>query len=137
MSDQAHESGRWIDYSDRHMSHGNSPRFNNLCSKVARFTGLTSRGDGLMPKKRNHRPRRMGNHGSVGNGISRVRAASNEAPTAHPNGRYQEAFSCRLPTWDSQPASRPSKVQALSRSRSTGDLSRIRARGWTIVKGPP
>ena len=95
------------------MSHGNSPRFNNLCSKVARFTGLTSRGDGLMPKKRNHRPRRMGNHGSVGNGISRVRAASNEAPTAHPNGRYQEAFSCRLPTWDSQPASRPSKVQAL------------------------
>src|SRR5713101_5595267 len=51
-------------------------------------------------KTGNHRPRWMGHHGSLGNCTSRARAASTEAPTAHPNGRYQEALDCRLPAWD-------------------------------------
>src|SRR6266403_3578953 len=67
-------------------------------------------------KKGNHRPRRMGHDGSLGNCTSRARAAAPEAPTAYSNGRYQETFGCRLPAWDRQPASRPGKVQAVSRS---------------------
>ena len=73
-------------------------------------------GVGVDAKKGNHRPRRMGHDGSLGNCTSRARAASPEAPTAHSNGRYQETFGCRLPAWDRQPASRPGKVQAVSRS---------------------
>ncbi len=73
-------------------------------------------GVGVDAKKGNHRPRRMGHDGSLGNCTSRARAASPEAPTAYSNGRYQETFGCRLPAWDRQPASRPGKVQAVSRS---------------------
>ena len=73
-------------------------------------------GVGVDAKKGNHGPRRMGDHGSIGNGANRARAASTEAPTAHPNGRYQEAFGCGLPAWDRRPASRAGKVQVVPRS---------------------
>jgi len=100
--------------------------------------GLESRTDKAVEtdcaKKGNHRPRSMGHHGSLGNGICRAGAASTEAPTAHPNGRNQEAVGCRLPAWDRQPASRPGKVQVVPRSRSTHHLSRIRPRGRTGLK---
>src|ERR1035438_7926358 len=69
----------------------------------------------LNAKKRNHGPRRMGCHGSVGNGANCASAASTETPTAHSYGRNQEAFGRRLPIRNCQPAPSPSKVQVVSR----------------------
>src|SRR5258705_8143948 len=52
------------------------------------FTGLTRALGWADAKKGNHWPRRMGCHGSVGNGAGRARAASTATPTARPYGRY-------------------------------------------------
>src|SRR5258705_8694840 len=54
--------------------------------------GLDHAGVWADAKKGNHWPRRMGYHGSVGNGAGRARAASTATPAAHSHGRYQEAF---------------------------------------------
>src|SRR5450631_3331051 len=47
--------------------------------------------DGLHAKKGNHGPRRMGHHGSIGNGADRAGAAPAQTPAKHPYGRTQEA----------------------------------------------
>ena len=91
------------------------PRSTHMVSQLYALAARSC-GSGVDAKKGDHRPRRMGHDGSLGNCTSRARAASPEAPTAHSNGRYQETFGCRLPAWDRQPASRPGKVQAVSRS---------------------
>ena len=77
-----------IDGSDVYMEIRQEPRLDSECS------GSDTPWRRTDAKKGNHRPRRMGHHGSLGNGTSRARAASTEAPTAHPNGRYQNAFNC-------------------------------------------
>jgi hypothetical protein len=58
--------------------------------------GLDHAGVWADAKKGNHWTRRMGCHGSVGNGAGRARAASTETPTARPYGRYQEDSERRL-----------------------------------------
>src|SRR5882724_23360 len=82
-------------------------------------------GGRLDAKKGNHRTRRMGDHGSIGDGADRAGAASIETSTIQADGRNQKAFGRRLPIWNHQPASGPGKVQVISQYRSRGNLSRI------------
>src|SRR6476620_7001513 len=56
----------------------------------------SARHGGENAKKGNHWSRRMGRHGSVGDGAGCTGAASPETPAAHAYGRNQKAFGGRF-----------------------------------------
>src|SRR3984957_283867 len=67
-------------------------------------------------KKGSHGPRRMGDHGSPGDGAGRAGAAASKTPAAHAYGRDQEASGGRFRPRSRQPASGAGQMQVVSRA---------------------
>src|ERR1700744_6640433 len=81
-------------------------------------------------KEGNYRPRRMGDHGSIGAGAGCAGAASGKAPATPAYGGHPEVVERGLPAGNREAALGSSQMQAQSGVRSGGDLSGIRTRGW-------
>src|ERR1700743_2847498 len=70
--------------------------------------------DGRHVEKGSHGPRRMGCHGSIGNGARCVRTASAKPSATTAYGRYQTAAGRRLSARNGQPAPGSGKMQVVS-----------------------